>query len=580
MMRKILSAFLAGLVISSAADATCQVGKLLEFKVTMQGARPLADVGINGRSIPFIVDSGASFSTISPGTAQELGIRLDPSPIQLRGVGGAAGRTYLARVKSVDLAGYPLNDVKFVVGGSEVGAGGLLGQNILGLGDVEYDLEHGAVRLMRSLGCSAKDNLAYWAGDAPFSDLGIDSRDAAHPHTIGTILVNGKEVRALFDTGAGASILSLSAARRAGLTPSSPGVVAIGNARGLGRSMIETWLASVGSVRIGTEEVRNLKLRIGDVDLPGADMLIGADFFLSHRVYVSNALHRIYFTYDGGPVFNVTPSAIVDEQGAPQAIAADSGREPTDAAGFSRRGAAETARRDYEAALADLNRAVLMEPNNGQYLLQRARTHMLVGDRFAAFGDLDRAVEVAPTDPEIRLARAESLVGRKRFGDALSELQVVDAGLTRQSDHRLTVATVFERLDQFDKAIANFDLWIAAHPDDSRQPAALNGRCRARALAGRNLPLALKDCDAALRRAKSASYFDSRGLVELRLGQYDRAIADYDAALQLAPGNAWSLYGRGLARHHKNDPLGQKDLGAATALDPALPARTQALGID
>jgi tetratricopeptide (TPR) repeat protein len=107
----------------------------------------------------------------------------------------------------------------------------------------------------------------------------------------------------------------------------------------------------------------------------------------------------------------------------------------------------------------------------------------------------------------------------------------------------------------------------------------MNGRCWARALAGRDLPLALKDCDAALHRDKSASYFDSRGMVELRMGEYDRAIADYDQALALAPKMPWSLYGRGLAKHHMNDASAQSDLDAAIAMDPQLPSRAKELGI-
>jgi tetratricopeptide (TPR) repeat protein len=81
-------------------------------------------------------------------------------------------------------------------------------------------------------------------------------------------------------------------------------------------------------------------------------------------------------------------------------------------------------------------------------------------------------------------------------------------------------------------------------------------------------------------RLKSGSFFDSRGLVELRMGQYDRAIADYNEALKRAPKSAWSLYGRGLARRHMNDPAAQSDLNAAIAIDAALPSRTQALGIN
>lgn len=324
-MRNVFVALFAGLIAASPATAKCELGKLLDIKVLMQGTRPLTEVGINGRSLQFIVDSGAFYSTISPGTAAELGLRLAPSPVQMAGIGGEAGSTYVATVKAVDLAGVSLHDIEFVVGGSETGVAGLLGQNILGIDDVEYDLGHGAVRLMRSRGCSANDNLAYWAGDRPVSDLSIDARDARSPYTVGTILVNGVKLRAIFDTGAGSSMLTLEAAKRAGLTPSTPGVMPAGETRGLGRSMVKTWIAPVASVEIGTEQVLNINIRLADVTLPDADMLIGADFFLSHRVYVANASRHMYFTYDGGPVFNVTPGRVVDRAGATETLPADDG---------------------------------------------------------------------------------------------------------------------------------------------------------------------------------------------------------------------------------------------------------------
>jgi hypothetical protein len=34
-------------------------------------------------------------------------------------------------------------------------------------------------------------------------------------------------------------------------------------------------------------------------------MLLGADFFLSHRILISDSQKKVYFTYNGGPVFNV-----------------------------------------------------------------------------------------------------------------------------------------------------------------------------------------------------------------------------------------------------------------------------------
>ena len=55
--------------------------------------------------------------------------------------------------------------------------------------------------------------------------------------------------------------------------------------------------------------------------VPG--MLLGADFFRSHRVLVSHSQHKMYFTYVGGPVFSferrarAAPEVPTDGAGAP-----------------------------------------------------------------------------------------------------------------------------------------------------------------------------------------------------------------------------------------------------------------------
>jgi tetratricopeptide (TPR) repeat protein len=105
-------------------------------------------------------------------------------------------------------------------------------------------------------------------------------------------------------------------------------------------------------------------------------------------------------------------------------------------------------------------------------------------------------------------------------------------------------------------------------------PEALNARCWARALEGTDLPLALKDCNAALRRQDKSSPFyakvaDSRGLAYLQMGDYDKSIADYDAALKINAKNAWSLYGRGIDKRRKQKTSdGDADIAQATALWP------------
>src|SRR5260221_6173937 len=274
---------------------------------------------------------------------------------------------------------------------SEVGGGaaGIIGQNILGWADAEYDLAKGIIRLMRPHDCG-KVSLAYWDTDQPYSELEIQELSAASFHTIGSAYLNDAKIRVMFDTGASTSILSLRAAARAGIKPGSAGVVEAGESHGVGRGAVNTWIAPFTSFKIGQEEIRNTHLRIGDVDLEDADMLIGADFFLSHHIYVSNSQQKLYFTYNGGPVFNLStaraPPAAAHDADAPAPAAAVEA-QPLDASAFAKRGAAFAARHDYEHALADLTRACELEPGDAQYLHHPPPVHLQRGQRPAGMKD-------------------------------------------------------------------------------------------------------------------------------------------------------------------------------------------------
>lgn len=78
----------------------------------------------------------------------------------------------------------------------------------------------------------------------------------------------------------------------------------------------------------------------------------------------------------------------------------------------------------------------------------------------------------------------------------------------------------------------------------------------------------MPDCNQAVKLRSSNAYaLDSRGLAELKLGQFDKAIADYNSALELRQKSACSLYGRGLARLKSGDKTGNSDISQAISLD-------------
>jgi len=270
---------LAVALTADAALAACKVSKLAELPVTLVGRRAIVDAKFGTHDARFIVDSGAFYSTPSRASAAEFGLSSAPAPawFRLRGINGTASAD-VATAKSFTLAGIPLNKISFIVGGSDTGTAGLLGQNILGLGDVEYDWPHGTVRLMRSEGCN-NTALAYRAEGKPFSAIPLERGDGGpwKSHTTGTVLVNGVKLRAVFDSGAQTSVMTLAAAKRAGVTQTSPGVVAIGTGSGLGSKQVATWLAPFDKIALGGEIVPHPKFSIADLTID-ADMLIGFDF--------------------------------------------------------------------------------------------------------------------------------------------------------------------------------------------------------------------------------------------------------------------------------------------------------------
>jgi len=383
-----------------------------------------------------------------------------------------------------------------------------------------------------------------------------------------------------------------------GIKPDSPGVVYAGPTHGIGRNTIPSYIAPFSSFKIGDEEIRNTKLRIADIDIPGADMLIGPDFFLSHRIYVANSQHKLYFTYNGGPVFNLagakypntprsassaTEPAPSDTSTAmePAADAASEGAKQQetdtgDAADYSRRGTALASRRDFEQALKNLTRACELAPDNAEYFYERGMVYWQMRQGAAAMADFDQAIKLKPDEVAALVSRAELLLQTGDRSRASADLDAASAVAPPQADVRYMMAHAYQRADLSAPAIAQYDLWIGSHADDARLPEALNSRCWARALTGVDLALALKDCNAALKRAEKSTPFyaritNSRGLVLLRLGDYDKSVSDYDASLKINPKDAWAWYGRGIdkLRRQKTSDA-EADIAQATALWPKI----------
>ena len=109
-----------------------------------------ADAVVNGRSIHFMIDTGASETALTEADAQQIGLSIDPSKYEVIG-DGASGmvRGQYVELKSIDLNGIRQDHAKAViVPGASVS---LLGQPFLEQVD-EIVIRKGEMRLKEDAG--------------------------------------------------------------------------------------------------------------------------------------------------------------------------------------------------------------------------------------------------------------------------------------------------------------------------------------------------------------------------------------------------------------------------------------------
>ncbi len=243
---------------------------------------------------------------------------------------------------------------------------------------------------------------------------------------------------------------------------------------------------------------------------------------------------------------------------------------PENAFSLFQRGVAYEHLGELNSALADMERALKIEPGHGEALWHRSRLQAATGDEEAALATMDAAIALYPDDPFFMGFKGELLdrFGReeeaaKAFALAIAhldkQLSTATDGRSRLISYKVAFLTIGGR---YQEAVETVSAELRKQPDNVPL---LISRCDARAAASIDLELALKDCDLALEYdPENAEAAKARGLVHLRMEDWDAAIADYDAMLSYSPRYSEAHYGRAIARLRSGDVAGgQKDLELA-----------------
>ena len=288
------------------ADKTCQMQEIGELPVSV-GDGVSAEASVNGRLVRMIVDTSSFATLLTPPTARRLG--LEPhrfKGVELYRVGGD-DEGDLARIETFGIGDRVARDYHMLISDRHdlVGADGLLGSFFLLQTDVEFDLPEGKVRFFKPRDCQG-DQVVYWGkaySVAPMVNANKRKIEVS-------VLLNGKPTLAEMDTGAGASVVSPDGAAVAGVTPASDGVSGADPLHATGPQEVTSFTGVFSTFAFGDETIRNARLRIADLFNNERDaqfssyigatvyeeprMRLGADFFRSHRVYVSMGQRKVY----------------------------------------------------------------------------------------------------------------------------------------------------------------------------------------------------------------------------------------------------------------------------------------------
>ena len=281
------------------------------LKVTMVGLQPLVDIRMDDAVATMVLDTGASETMVTEGFAARINARAaqPPQPRSFAGVGGAVTvrrgfietmRVGTATLRAVDLIVSPVT-----LGAPGQTRDGLFGLDLLSLFDLDIDLERSRVKLFRGHLCP--DATSPWPvaafelkarrakQEALISNEPLSAnRTAQRPARLEVpLVVNGKILWALIDTGATNSILTPQAAATVGVPESLLANDPIGSTRGASNRVVQIRVHRFDTLRIAGETFNNPQLLVGP--LPGGtDMLLGADYLRNHRVWLSYATARVF----------------------------------------------------------------------------------------------------------------------------------------------------------------------------------------------------------------------------------------------------------------------------------------------
>jgi hypothetical protein len=292
---------LLAILFATQAHAICRVVPLSAVPVDPVDGHILVTVQVNDIAATFVLDTGAERTLMGEDVVRRLGLERDGWVTStILGIGGLQQRPN-ALPHTLRLGTTPLHrrtltgDTSVTVGPLPVTeiAGrpiaGLLGRDFLSLFDLDIDLPDHRMTLYDVRGCDAW----FLPWTSPYAAIPATMPMGAA--LVVQVPVDDRPLRALIDTGASSSLITASGMFRLGVTPALLARDPAGNGAGVGPAPVPMHLHRFAELRVGPDVMPDPALWVASVRVvPIVDMLLGADWLQTRRVWLSFATKQVF----------------------------------------------------------------------------------------------------------------------------------------------------------------------------------------------------------------------------------------------------------------------------------------------
>ncbi|MBR7746386.1 retroviral-like aspartic protease family protein [Undibacterium baiyunense] len=281
-----------------ATELNCEYKNLSIIPIQFSGSSllPTIEGKINQKAATMLLDTGSGLTYLMPATAENLNLRVGKPTSVAYGVGGVASRS-VTRPDSFEIGAIRSNrPYLFVLNrmGFTPYFDAIVGVDYLLALDMEVDFQAKQVKLYKAKDCTTYPRPDWATNEVAFLDV---DKDDDRPQF--RISLNGKLMRAIVDTAAKYTTMSLKVAENLGITESSGRLLSPQFAVGVGEGKSQTWKTTIDQIEIGDVIWRNKEVSVGNLaggDEKAPEIILGKDFLLEHRILFSMGSRRLYLS--------------------------------------------------------------------------------------------------------------------------------------------------------------------------------------------------------------------------------------------------------------------------------------------